>query len=154
MKHFYFGRCIYLNYDVNKNNLRRDNWTDPNNLLDRLVLYQQCTEFGWYPSSTSLNQPYGSRFPIEHFYTLCKDVFGLSIDNIMNGINKTNQRFGGLTPIVRNIIFTHGMNDPLRSVGIQENINDSVTVILMHGILLHFITECHFLIKIYYFRSW
>lgn len=42
---------------------------------DRQFLYQKCSSLGWYPTSSSVYQPFGSGFSTELFYNMCKDIF-------------------------------------------------------------------------------
>lgn len=42
----------------------------------RLWSYQQCSGLGWIPNSSSENQPFGSLFPVELFYEICRTLFG------------------------------------------------------------------------------
>lgn len=37
--------------------------------------YQTCSEFGWYPTSTSESQPFGSKFPVDLNIQMCMDFF-------------------------------------------------------------------------------
>ena len=40
----------------------------------RAWLYQTCSEFGWYHTSGSHNQIFGSSFPAKLFKQLCADA--------------------------------------------------------------------------------
>ncbi|XP_039947886.1 putative serine protease K12H4.7 [Bactrocera tryoni] len=81
--------------------------------------YQTCNEYGWYQSSTSLEQPFGTKFPPLLSTTLCKDVFGdeYTNENINAKVAQTNVDFGGYAPDVTNIYQTHGELDPWSAVG-------------------------------------
>ncbi|XP_018318425.1 putative serine protease K12H4.7 [Agrilus planipennis] len=45
--------------------------------MTRQWLYQICTEFGWFQTSTSNKQPFGNTFPLDFYIQLCKDLFGV-----------------------------------------------------------------------------
>jgi thymus-specific serine protease len=45
-------------------------------------------------------------------------------DFIENVVTRKNVVFGGLRPVVRNIFFTNGAMDPLRTLGVLEDLND------------------------------
>lgn len=47
--------------------------------------------------------------------------------------DRVNVLFGGLNPEVNNVIFTQGMNDPWRTVGIQQPINDLTPTFVIPG---------------------
>lgn len=42
-------------------------------LVGRLWTYQTCSEVGWFQTSNSKNQPFGSSFPLELFFQMCSD---------------------------------------------------------------------------------
>lgn len=130
---FFVGRCI-PSYKIIIDSLRQDEWINEFSLTSRLLLHQHCREFGWHPTSTSDRHPFGSRFPVDWFYAICYDVFNISEEEIIAGTNKTNIRFGGLIPNVKNMLFTQGMNDPMRSVGFHEDLNESARLILIDGV--------------------
>lgn len=93
----------------------------------RQWLYQTCSEFGWYPTSGSVHQPFGTRFPVEFYTQLCSDVLSgiFSHEFIHNSIARNNVVFGGWNMNVRNVYFTNGLVDPWRTMGIQQDLNPS-----------------------------
>lgn len=42
----------------------------------RQWFFQTCNEFGWYETSGSRFQPFGSSFPVDKFHRWCSDVYG------------------------------------------------------------------------------
>ncbi|XP_011184933.1 putative serine protease K12H4.7 [Zeugodacus cucurbitae] len=84
--------------------------------------YQTCNEYGWYQSSTSRQQPFGTKFPPLLSTTLCQDVFGdeYTNENINAKVAQTNVDFGGYSSKVSNIYQTHGGLDPWSAVGHTE----------------------------------
>lgn len=38
--------------------------------------YQTCSEFGWYQTTDSKEQPFGSNAPVDLSLKLCQDVYG------------------------------------------------------------------------------
>lgn len=85
----------------------------------RQWLYQTCSEFGWYQTSGSKYQPFGSLFPVDLYYRFCEDIFGLDREAVDAAAEKKNEKFGGFNPNVENVYFTHGQVDPWRSMGVQ-----------------------------------
>ncbi|XP_039151565.1 putative serine protease K12H4.7 [Drosophila simulans] len=81
--------------------------------------YQTCNEYGWYQSSGSRNQPFGTKFPATLYINLCGDVFSSQYGNeqINNNAASTNEYFGGMEPGVDNIYMTHGALDPWNPMG-------------------------------------
>lgn len=55
---------------------KETNWSSPAANNGRQWLYQTCSAFGWYQTSNSKNQPFGSNFPAELWLNYCQDIFG------------------------------------------------------------------------------
>ena len=91
-------------------------------------IYQTCNEYGWFQTSTSRNQPFGTKYPLVFFTTLCKDAYGEQFTNeyIHKQTEGTNLEFGGLEPQVENVYMTHGQLDPWRAAGIQDETQATV----------------------------
>lgn len=67
-------KCISMNYASDIEELKKDNTTAGNSF--RPWFYQTCSEFGWYQTTDSEEQPFGSKSPVEFFIKLCQDIFG------------------------------------------------------------------------------
>lgn len=95
----------------------------------RQWIFQTCNEFGWYQTSGSRDQPFGTKFPVTLYTTMCGDIYGSQYSNefITNQVSATNGYFGGMSPGVENVYLTHGQLDPWRAMGIQDA--DQATVI-------------------------
>ncbi|XP_013105194.2 putative serine protease K12H4.7 [Stomoxys calcitrans] len=102
-----------------------------NNIM-RQWIFQTCNEYGWYQTSASANQPFGTKFPLVFFTTMCADAYGSEYTNefINQQIDHTNEFFGGLTP-VENVYMSHGQVDPWRGMGIQDE--NLATIIPFHA---------------------
>lgn len=93
----------------------------------RQFLYLQCTEFGWFATTDSMNQPFGTRITLSYFTELCRQVFGDWITEAMNeNVNRTNAVFGGVQPAITNAFFTNGGLDPHRLTNVQVDIGTTV----------------------------
>ncbi|XP_034486004.1 thymus-specific serine protease [Drosophila innubila] len=104
-------------------------WGIDNFDASRPWYYQTCNEFGWYQSSNSRNQPFGSTFPATLYIELCKDVFSSKYANslIASNVAQTNEDFGGMNPEVENVYMTHGGLDPWNPIG--HGVAEGATVI-------------------------
>ncbi|XP_037728852.1 putative serine protease K12H4.7 [Drosophila subpulchrella] len=124
------ARCYDFRYDF-ITGLTLD--TSFNGNIMRQWTFQTCNEFGWYQTSGSSAQPFGTKFPLTYYTTMCVDLFGPQYGNefTTNQVSTTNQYFDGLNPGVKNIYFTHGQLDPWRAMGIQDS--DQATVIPEHA---------------------
>nr|XP_016940142.1 putative serine protease K12H4.7 [Drosophila suzukii] len=107
--------------------------TSYNGNIMRQWTFQTCNEFGWYQTSGSSAQPFGTKFPLTYYTTMCVDLYGPQYGNefINNQVDTTNQYFGGLTPGVENVYLSHGQLDPWRAMGIQDP--DQATIIPEHA---------------------
>src|SRR5699024_4060367 len=83
-------------------------------LLARQWTYQTCTEFGFFQSSDYVKQPFGKYFPVKFFTQQCIDIFGPRFDEafIRNGINFSNNFYGGFNLKPTNVLFPNGLIDP------------------------------------------
>lgn len=90
--------------------------------------YLTCSEYGWFPTTDSQNQPFGSRITVNYFVELCRRVFGDSIteDSIRESTEGFNLKFGGSRPEITNAFFTNGGLDPHRAVNVQEDIGETI----------------------------
>lgn len=71
------AECIDVDYDRIIEADRQTGWDDTAVAGGfRQYTYMACTQFGWYHSSGSRFQPYGSSFPVEFIFQACEDVFG------------------------------------------------------------------------------
>lgn len=102
----------------------------------RQWLYQTCSEFGFYQTSSSKNQGFGSSFPLDLDIEMCGDIFGKSLFNnntIHANIRATNLKYGALEPQVTNVYFTHGDVDPWSALGIKEDYNENAPADVVPG---------------------
>ena len=82
---------------------------------DRQWLYQSCFEFGFFQSTDSSSQPFGSGYPIDLDLKMCKDVFGDAFDasSLDDTVQRNNLDFGGNNNFSgTRVLFTNGQIDP------------------------------------------
>ncbi|KAG4080000.1 hypothetical protein HA402_006312 [Bradysia odoriphaga] len=92
----------------------------------RQWFYQTCAEYGWYQTSGSRFQPFGSSFPVELYVRWCSDVYSSVFNRttMEAAVARKNVKYGGMNPQVTNVYFTQGSIDPWRTMGIQTDLND------------------------------
>lgn len=120
-----FAGCIE-NYNEFIEYYRNTSWdSGSTRSAGRQWFYQTCTEFGWYQTSGSVHQPFGSSFPVELSYQMCSDLYGEQINRqtINLNIDRKNVMYGGFSPEINNVYFTNGMIDPWRTMSIQTDLN-------------------------------
>ncbi|XP_030374872.1 putative serine protease K12H4.7 [Scaptodrosophila lebanonensis] len=112
-------KCNDLSYDAIISSLLESTYTG--NIM-RQWIYQTCNEYGWYQTSGSSDQPFGTKFPLTLYTTMCADAYGSQYGNefINNQVAATNELFGGLEPGVENVYLTHGLLDPWHAMGIKD----------------------------------
>lgn len=64
--------CVDTSYASYIEEYKSAAWTDD---IMRLWIYQTCNEFGWYQTSTSNDQLFGSKFPLQLNIQMCADLF-------------------------------------------------------------------------------
>ena len=94
------------------------------------------TQFGYFQTTDSENQPFGDLVPAAYYARLCEDAFGIDPNTIQPNIDETNVLYGGKNiPATgpTNILFVNGNIDPWHSLGVTEDISDSLRAILIDG---------------------
>jgi len=104
---------------------------------DRQWTYQTCTEFGYFQTTDSANQPFGDLVPLQYSLDMCIDIFGQKFPTA-DLINQTLIEYGGADPLAlwfgpTNILFVNGNIDPWHSLSVFQNVSSSVTAILING---------------------
>ncbi|XP_050082683.1 putative serine protease K12H4.7 [Anopheles aquasalis] len=91
----------------------------------RQTSYQDCTEFGYFPTADTADQPFGNRVNYDLLLAECQAAFGdwLDRDVVYDGVRLTNFHFGATDPRTTNVLFTNGALDPFRHVSITEYTN-------------------------------
>lgn len=71
-----YDDCTDASYVTSRVALGEADWSSPAVVTgSRQWLYQMCNEFGWFPTSNSPNQPFGTKFPLELNIQMCMDIF-------------------------------------------------------------------------------
>ncbi|XP_068247154.1 putative serine protease K12H4.7 [Palaemon carinicauda] len=126
--------CFEHQYSVMIEEYKKTNW-DQGAVGGRSWFYQTCSEFGWYQGSDSTEQPFGDKFPLEFFTQMCQDIYGPSftVEFIQEAIDKTNAKYGGLTPEVTRVAFVNGNIDPWHALGITSDLSSEAPAIFIQG---------------------
>ena len=97
--------------------------------------YQTCTEFGYFKTTDSDNQPFGNLVNLDSFTDVCYDVFNITQSAVLQAVNNTNNIYGGknISTNVTNIVFPNGSIDPWHALGITQNITDQLPAIFIEG---------------------
>ncbi|KAM9663669.1 thymus-specific serine protease-like [Trichechus inunguis] len=127
-------RCISTNYSEEVEELSNSSLDYLRMKYDRQWFYQCCTEFGFFKTTESKNQPF-SGTPLRFFFHTCSDVFGPKFgrDLAVWGVRNTNKYYGGFNVIGSKIIFSNGSNDPWHRLGIIKDISKDLPAVFIKG---------------------
>lgn len=78
---FFFNpdECMIIDYEYTIESERETEWNATAVEVGyRQFSYQLCSQIGWFHSSTSPDQPFGSNFPVDVFHEACEAIFGES----------------------------------------------------------------------------
>lgn len=97
----------------------------------RQQMYQSCTQMGWFRTTDSTNQPFGSLNPLQFFVNMCTDIFGPTVNEAAaeEAIARHNVIHGGLQPQVTNALFTYGHADSARSLSVRQVLGTDTVVV-------------------------
>ncbi|XP_001868269.2 putative serine protease K12H4.7 [Culex quinquefasciatus] len=120
-------RCLDASYESMISYYRNTDWTHGANTGSmRPWLYQTCAEYGWYQTSGSENQIFGSGFPVDLYIQWCADLYDNKFpeSSMHANVARTNTIYGHMNPEVTNVLFTQGQLDPWRPMGVQQDLNE------------------------------
>lgn len=95
--------------------------------------YQTCTEFGYFQTTHSPNQPFGDLISIVSYTDVCSQVFNVTLSEIEMSILATNEHYGGRTINGSNIVFPNGSIDPWHELSIVTDLSPSLLSFYIHG---------------------
>ncbi|XP_063840120.1 putative serine protease K12H4.7 [Scylla paramamosain] len=126
-------KCLDHTYRSMVKEMQSMDWKD--SVGGRSWMYQTCTEFGFYQSSDSRQQPFGNEFPVEFFVQQCQDIFGprFTENLVLSGIKRTNTLYGGRDLKVTRVVFINGAIDPWHALGITTDLSTSAPAIYING---------------------
>ncbi|XP_055609597.1 putative serine protease K12H4.7 [Uranotaenia lowii] len=118
--------CVISDINELVERFSQTNWDSPYTEMGvRQWGYQECNEFGWFWTTDSDNQPFGSRVYLELYSELCRMVYGdwITYESIYYATNRANNRFGGNNPRIEYAHFTNGAEDPWRKISVTNTLN-------------------------------
>ncbi|GFO16552.1 thymus-specific serine protease [Plakobranchus ocellatus] len=117
----YSEKCTDFKYQNMITSLRDASWKGEG---ARQWTYQTCTEFGWYQSSDSDDQPFKHTFPIEFWTQQCQDIFSPKFNStfIEKAVEETNINYGARNYTEDRIVFVNGAIDPWHYLSITKSL--------------------------------
>ncbi|XP_031831625.1 putative serine protease K12H4.7 [Nomia melanderi] len=128
-------KCLDYMYNKMVHKLRNVSWVSEEAEGGRQWMYQTCTEFGFFQSSTAQSNLFSDNFPVDFFIQQCIDVFGPRYDIYLlkSAVDRTNVLYGALNLEVTNVVFVHGSVDPWHVLGITKSLNPQAPAIYING---------------------
>ncbi|GMT26257.1 hypothetical protein PFISCL1PPCAC_17554, partial [Pristionchus fissidentatus] len=81
--------------------------------IDRLWVYQTCTEFGYFQTTDKGTNVFQSIVPVNLYFDYCIDVFGIDTKAVKKAVEDTNAYYGERDYYTgTNVLFSHGSVDP------------------------------------------
>ncbi|CAH2985463.1 unnamed protein product [Chilo suppressalis] len=124
--------CLDYSYSNMIQELRNITWGGDE---ARQWMYQTCTEFGFYQTSSAEVEVFGNAFTLDFFIQQCEDVFGKKFDKdfVSNAAAWTNSKYGGVDIAVSRVVFVHGSVDPWHALGITQTKDNNAPAIYIKG---------------------
>ncbi|XP_058446564.1 putative serine protease K12H4.7 [Malaya genurostris] len=134
---YYYLDCLPFDFETTVEAHQNIEKTAPeNNVLGlRQRVYQFCTEFGWFLTADSADQPFGYRVTMNFFLNFCRAVYGswLTSEVVVEGVHLTNLHFGGKDPRITKALFTNGGLDPIRDISVTDYHQSQANAIVIPG---------------------
>ncbi|XP_015607074.1 putative serine protease K12H4.7 [Cephus cinctus] len=128
-------KCLDFSYIKMIKELRNVTWNNEAAEGGRQWMYQTCTEFGFFQTSTARPNLFSETFPVEFFIQQCTDIFGprYNINLLEAAVERTNTLYGALQLDVSNVVFVHGSIDPWHALGMINSTNPQAPSIYING---------------------
>ncbi|XP_067012068.2 putative serine protease K12H4.7 [Anabrus simplex] len=125
--------CLDVRFSSLVQNYGNDSWDA--NPTYRAWIYQTCSEYGYYQTTDSPNQPFSKGFPLEFFIDQCAALYGKEFnkDLVDSAVQRTNLLYGGRNPQVTNVVFVNGGSDPWHVLGVLEDLSPSAQAVVIDG---------------------
>ncbi|XP_028171443.1 putative serine protease K12H4.7 [Ostrinia nubilalis] len=124
--------CLDYSYNNMIKELRNVTWGSDE---ARQWMYQTCTEFGFYQTSSDEVEVFGNNFTVDFFIQQCQDVFGKKFDGkfLKAAVDWTNNEYGGLDLSIARIAYVHGSVDPWHALGMTKYTDSAAPVVYIRG---------------------
>ncbi|XP_008307002.1 thymus-specific serine protease [Cynoglossus semilaevis] len=125
-------KCLDARYTEYLSDMTNTSWEGAAAGGGRQWVYQTCTEFGFYQSTDSPNQPF-TGFPLTYQVKQCAEFYNVSAQQIAEAVLQTNEYYGGYDIRSSRIVFPNGSIDPWHALGITEDITSSLPAVFIKG---------------------
>lgn len=128
-----------VNYDSFIREMRNTSWDGPASDGGRQWTFQTCSQFAYFQTTDSPDQPFGTFFPLKFSVQQCMDIYGpqFNQDAILSAVEWSNTYYGGkdiTSSSASNIVFPNGSIDPWHALGITTSFSSkSLEAIFITG---------------------
>ncbi|XP_064418430.1 thymus-specific serine protease [Latimeria chalumnae] len=128
------AKCLDTSYKTYLKEMSNASWAGPAAGGGRQWVYQTCTEFGFYQSTDSPNQPFHG-FPLHYHLQQCSDVYGPEFSStiIASAVQETNENYGGYNMKGSRIVFPNGSIDPWHALSITKDKSEELPAVFIEG---------------------
>lgn len=117
------SKCLDASYDHYLHALSQTDWESHREDAMRQWTWQTCTEFGYYQTSDSAEQPFGNHLGLRFSLNDCEKAYGLEYSNfkreaLEKRVEQTNIEYGKDDIQVSRVIFVNGNKDPWHVLGV------------------------------------
>ena len=109
------GECMSLDSEAYMRKLKSE-IPNPKGEGERQWTWQTCTEFAFFQTCEKSSKcPFKldpPTMPLEAYHKICADVFGVSAEQTRMAVERSNARYGSITPGGTRIMFPSGSVDP------------------------------------------
>ncbi|KAG8002240.1 Thymus-specific serine protease [Nibea albiflora] len=128
----FFMKCLDANFSTYLRDMTNASWDGPAAGGGGQWVYQTCTEFGFYQSTDSPNQPFAG-FPLQYQVKQCADFYNVSADQLAEAVAQTNEYYGGYDIRSTRIVLPNGSIDPWHALGITQDITPDLPAVFIKG---------------------
>ncbi|KAJ3590474.1 hypothetical protein NHX12_008425 [Muraenolepis orangiensis] len=125
-------KCFDVSYDNYQRAMTNTSWDGPASGGGWQWVYQTCTEFGFYQSTDSPNQPFGG-FPLPYHVKQCAQFYNVSAEALAEAVAQTNEYYGGYDIRTTRIVFPNGAIDPWHALGVTKDLSLELPAIFIAG---------------------
>ncbi|XP_068601635.1 thymus-specific serine protease [Brachionichthys hirsutus] len=124
--------CLNVGFSTLRREMMNISWDGPASTGARQWTYQTCTEFGFYQSTDSPNQPFAG-FPLQFYLAQCAAFYNVSAEALEESVAETNEYYSGYDIHSTRIVFPNGSIDPWHALGITQDITPDLPAIFIKG---------------------
>ncbi|XP_038129050.1 thymus-specific serine protease [Cyprinodon tularosa] len=125
-------KCLDSSFNNYVRDMTNTSWDGPAAEGGRQWVYQTCSEFGFYQSTDSPNQPF-TGFPLGYQVKQCARFYNISAEEVAEAVAQTNEYYGGYNIRSSRIVFPNGSVDPWHALGITQDITAELPAVFIKG---------------------